>query len=224
MVKSYWQRCCAVLLCTLSLTGGAPASATAGLTSPVRIAAIGDSLMAGRGLKPEEGFTAQLEAELRRRGHAVTVINASVSGDTSGDGLARLDWVLAEPYAGVILFLGYNDAFRAIPAAQVKTNLEQMIRNIQNRELPLLLAGAKAPRNLGAPYYEAFDALYPQLAEQYELNFYPFFLEGVAADASLNQRDGIHPNSKGVGVIVRNIAPYIETLLGEIGISSISIK
>ncbi len=224
MVKLCSQRLCAALLCILTLASGPLASASAGLTLPVRIVAIGDSLMAGKGLESEQSFTVQLEAELRRRGHAVEIINASVSGDTSGDGLARLDWVLAEPYGGVILFLGYNDAFRAIPATRVKTNLEQMIKNIQDRELPLLLAGAKAPRNLGAPYYEAFDALYPQLAEQYELNFFPFFLEGVATDADLNQRDGIHPNSRGVGVIVHNIVPYVETLLSEVERPGTSIE
>lgn len=183
---------------------------------PIRIVAIGDSLIAGYGLKPEHGFTAQLEKILNDNGCPVRIINSGVSGDTTGGGLARVEWVLSDPYSGVILFLGYNDAFRAIPVDSVRHNLDQIILKIQSRKLPILFFGAKAPRNLGAEYYEKFDAIYPELAEQYGLLFYPFFLEGVATDPTLNQRDGIHPNAAGVAMIASQILPYALQLVSQI--------
>ena len=185
-------------------------------TEPIRIVAIGDSLIAGYGLKSEHGFTAQLEELLNEKGCSVRIINSGVSGDTTGGGLARIDWVLSDPYAGVILFLGYNDAFRAIPVDSVRQNLTETIVKIQSRNLPVLFFGAKAPRNLGADYYERFDTIYPDLAEEYGLLFYPFFLEGVATDPSLNQKDGIHPNEAGVALIVSRILPYAGQLISQI--------
>ena len=179
----------------------------------VRLVAIGDSLIAGYGLPVADGFVSQLQAALTKESLDVQVFNAGVSGDTTGGGLARVDWTLADPYSAVILHIGHNDAFRAIPVALVEQNLDQMIAAIVARELPILLAGAMAPRNLGPDYYLAFDAIYPALAEKYGLIFYPFFLEGVATDADLNQADGIHPNKAGVALIVQQMLPYVEQLI-----------
>ena len=207
---------CIVLLLLL------PSNSYASQTESIRIIAVGDSLFAGYGLKEEVGFTAQLENSLKEHDCAVQIINSGISGDTTGGGLARIDWVLSDPYSGVILLLGSNDAFRAISVDSVRENLEKIIQNIQSKELPLLFVGAMAPRNLGAEYYETFDAVYPELAKQYDLLFYPFFLEGVATDPSLNQEDGIHPNEAGVALIVEKILPYVGKLLSEIGVYCIS--
>ena len=210
--NKFVRRLAACILCVCFLVLIKVSSAAAEQTT-IRIVAIGDSLFAGYGLPVEHRFTNQLEQALIRRGHDVTIFNASVSGDTTSGGLARIDWVLSESYSAVILFLGYNDAFRNIPVANVRENLTRIIENIQARQLPILFVGAKAPRNLGAIYYEAFDSVYEDLAVQYNLEFYPFFLEGVAAVPELNQRDGIHPNKEGVSVIVKQILPYVERLI-----------
>ena len=202
---------CVIAVCVASSSG-----AHTEQTEPIRIVAVGDSLIAGYGLKSEHGFTAQLESILNEKGCSVRIINSGVSGDTTGGGLARIDWVMSDPYSGVILFLGYNDAFRAIPVDSVRQNLAETISKIQFRNLPILFFGAKAPRNLGADYYERFDAIYPELAEEYGLLFYPFFLEGVATDPSLNQKDGIHPNEAGVALIVSQILPFVGQLISKI--------
>ena len=203
-------------VCIVAVYGALPSGAKAAQAEPIRIVAVGDSLIAGYGLKSEHGFTAQLEKILNEKGCSVRIINSGVSGDTTGGGLARIDWVLSDPYSGVILFLGYNDAFRAIPVDSVRQNLAETISKIQSRNLPILFFGAKAPRNLGADYYERFDAIYPELAEEYGLLFYPFFLEGVATDPSLNQKDGIHPNEAGVALIVSQILPFVGQLISKI--------
>ena len=193
-----------------------PAAITADQIEPIRIVAIGDSLIAGYGLKPEQGFTSKLQKILNERGCPVRIINSGISGDTTNGGLARIDWVLSDQYSGVILFLGYNDAFRAVPVESVRHNLTEIVKKIQLKNLPILFFGAKAPRNLGADYYEKFDSIYPELAAEFGLLFYPFFLDGVATDPLLNQRDGIHPNEAGVDLIVDRILPYAGQLIGQI--------
>lgn len=185
----------------------------------IRIVAIGDSLIAGYGLKPQHGFTSKLQGLLNDRGCSVQIVNSGISGDTTNGGLARIDWVLSDPYAGVILFLGYNDAFRAVPVESVRHNLTEIINKIQSRNLPILFFGAKAPRNLGADYYEKFDSIYPELAAEYGLLFYPFFLDGVATNPSFNQKDGIHPNEAGVDLIISRILPYVGQLIEQINSS-----
>ena len=182
----------------------------------IRLIAIGDSLVAGYGLPVEDGFVTQLEAALIQKSYDVSIVNAGVSGDTSSGGLSRIDWVLSETYSAVILNLGYNDAFRGIPVETVQSNLDALILKIKQKNLPILLAGALAPRNLGPDYTLAFDAIYPHLAEKHNLVFYPFFLEGVATEPDLNQDDGIHPNKDGVAVIVRQLLPYVEQLIERI--------
>ena len=184
--------------------------------STVRLVAIGDSLIAGYGLPVEDGFVTQLENALKARSFDVQIFNAGVSGDTTSGALARIDWVLTDGYSGVILHLGHNDAFRGIAVEQVRNNMDKLIANIKQRGLPIVMSGAMAPRNLGPDYYLEFDSIFPDLAEKYDLIFYPFFLDGVATDPSLNQGDGIHPNKAGVAFIVERIIPYVEQMIHQV--------
>lgn len=177
------------------------------------IMTFGDSLTAGHGLPASEGFVARLQDALRRRGHAVRVRNGSVSGDTTSSGRARLDWTLKGKIDLVILELGANDFFRGINPAVTRRNLDAILRELGQREIPVLLAGMRAPPNMGPRYGKAFDGIYPDLARRHGVALYPFFLEGVASRRSLNQIDGIHPNAAGVEVIVAAMVPYVLDLL-----------
>lgn len=180
----------------------------------LRIVAIGDSLTAGYGLPTGEDFVTRLQAALQKKGLNLRIENAGVSGDTSAGGLQRLDWALGtDSVSAVILELGANDALRGIDPAETRRNLSQIIEAIQAKDIPVFLAGMRAPPSMGAEYTRAFDAIFPELAEKYDTGFYPFFLEGVAADPALNQEDYIHPNAKGVEVIVENILPYVTEFL-----------
>lgn len=181
---------------------------------PFRITVLGDSLVAGYGLTAADAFPAQLERALRERGCRVAVSNAGVSGDTTAGGRARLDWVLVDAPQLVIVELGANDALRGLPPEAAADNLDAILARLRERGIPALLAGMRAPRNLGAEYYTKFDALYPRLAERFQVPLYPFFLEGVTGVPGLNQEDGIHPNSKGVAEIVRRILPLVVSTLG----------
>jgi acyl-CoA thioesterase-1 len=183
---------------------------------PPVIVAFGDSLTSGLGLPRDQAFPAQLEAALQSRGKNVTVVDAGVSGDTAAAGLARLDWALPDNAGGVIIELGANDALQGLPPEGTKQALEEIIKRLQAKGLPILLAGMEAPRNLGKEYVEEFRAVYADLAKRYDLIFYPFFLEGAALNAELMQGDGNHPNEKGVAVIVKNIMPKVEELLARI--------
>jgi acyl-CoA thioesterase-1 len=197
-------------LALLALTAGGAAAA------PQTILALGDSLTAGLGLGPADVFPVKLEAALKARGHEVKVINAGVSGDTAADGAARLDWALGEPVNAVIVELGANDALRGLPVAQAEAALDQLLAALEQKKLPTLLAGMKAPPNMGADYQRQFDGMYQRLAERHPgVLLYPFFLEGVAADPKLNQGDGMHPNPAGVDVIVARMLPSVEQLLGK---------
>lgn len=188
----------------------------AGADNPVHLLVLGDSLTAGYGLPREEGFVPVLERALREAGHDVEVINAGVSGDTTAGGLARLDWALGEPVEAAIVELGANDALRALPPEEARKNLDAILTRLKREEIPVLLAGMRAPPNLGREYAQAFEAIFPDLAEKHDVLLYPFFLEGVAADPSLNQPDGIHPNARGVEVVVENILPRVRDLLGQV--------
>ncbi|GLQ07965.1 arylesterase [Sneathiella chinensis] len=179
----------------------------------IRIVAIGDSLTAGYGLPPGEAFPVQLQEALRQKSLNVTVENAGVSGDTSTGGLQRLDWALAGGADFVILELGANDALRGIEPEVTRQNLSAIIEKLQARNLPVLLTGMKAPPNMGPEYGAEFDSLFPALADKYDIPLYPFFLDGVAADLSLNQEDGIHPNREGVSIIVEKILPFVVSFL-----------
>ena len=177
------------------------------LDEQVRLLVLGDSLTAGYGLAPEDGFTSQLQAALRDAGLDVVVLNAGVSGDTTAGGLARLDWSLADNPTHVLVELGSNDALRGIDPAEAQSNLDAIVSRLIEEDVPVMLAGMYAPPNWGSAYSAEFNAIYPGLAERYDVPLYPFFLEGVAMDPDLNQRDGIHPNTTGVEVIVDNIVP-----------------
>ena len=179
----------------------------------LKLVAFGDSLSAGYNLPGSAAFPAVLEQALRRKGLAVEIVNAGVSGDTTRGGLERLDWSVPDGTDGVILELGANDALRGVDPAQTRQALESMITRLKQRNIPVMLAGMLAPRNLGADYAERFDAIYPELAKKHGLVLYPFFLEGIAGDRALNQADGLHPTAEGVTVIVRNILPTVERFI-----------
>ena len=178
------------------------------------IVVLGDSLTAGYGLPANEAFPARLAARLTAQGLDVKIVNAGVSGDTTTDGLARLDWVLADNPGFVILALGANDALRGIDPALVRANLAKMIDKVTASGAKLLLLGMRAPANWGAPYEREFDDIYPALAKAHGIPLYPFFLDGVAMDPALNQPDGLHPNERGVAVLVDRIAPLVAALIG----------
>lgn len=182
----------------------------------VTLLALGDSLTAGYGLQPSDAFPVKLEAALRANGHPVKVVNAGVAGDTALDGASRLDWALSDEVDAVIVELGANDALRGLPPSQAEQALDKLLANLAEKRLPVLLAGMRAPPNLGPEYQAAFDGMYQRLAEKHGALLYPFFLDGVAADTKLNQADGMHPNPAGVDVIVSRILPSVEELLTKV--------
>lgn len=195
----------------LALTAG-PSHAQ-GPSDPIRIVAFGDSLTAGYGLQPSEAFPAQLEKALRGKGHAVEVINAGVSGDTTAAGLQRLDWAFPDDANAAIVALGANDALRGIDPAETRRNLDEILTRLDARGVLVLVAGMKAPRNWGDDYATKFDAIFPELAEKHGALLYPFFLERIALQPSLNLDDGMHPNGKGVAAVVEDILPMVEELI-----------
>jgi acyl-CoA thioesterase I len=179
-----------------------------------RLLVLGDSLTAGYGLPKSQAFPARLEAALRTEGVDVNVIDAGVSGDTSAGGLARLDWAMGNPppdYA--IVELGANDGLRGLPPAAMEQNLDAILGRLKGRGVRVLLAGMRAPPNLGRDYVAEYEAVFPRLARKHETVLYPFFLDGIATDAALNQGDGLHPNAAGVEEIVRRILPSVRQLL-----------
>ncbi|HEY7609052.1 MAG TPA: arylesterase [Alphaproteobacteria bacterium] len=201
-------------LLALLLTAGMP-GASAAEGKPVTILAFGDSLVAGYGLGGSEGFTAKLEAALKAKGIAARVVNAGLSGDTSAGGLARLDWALEPKPDFAIVELGANDGLRGLDPAQTRANLDAILTKLKAKGVGVLFVGMYAPPNMGPDYGNAFNALYPELAAKHGVAFYPFFLDGVAANAALNQPDGIHPNAQGIGIIVERILPHVLRLIGK---------
>ena len=182
----------------------------------MRILTLGDSLTAGYGLAEADSFPAQLQAALKERGHDVDVLNGGVSGDTTTGGRARLEWALVDQPDAVIVELGANDGLRGIDPGLTRDNLSAILETLSAKGLPVLLAGMYAPPNFGSEYSERFNAIYPDLAEQYGVMLYPFFLDGVATQAALNQSDGIHPNREGVAMIVERILPYVMRLIEQL--------
>lgn len=203
----------AVLVALFMAVSGMISSARA---EPLQIVVLGDSLAAGYGLGPGDGFTDKLQAALRARGHDVAVANAGVSGDTSSGGLSRLDWSVPDGTGLVILELGANDMLRGISPDITEKNLDAMLARLKARDIAVLLAGMRAAPNLGPDYQKAFDGLYPRLAEAHGVPFYPFFLDGVAGNAALNQPDGMHPNAAGVDLIVEHILPAVEKAIASL--------
>ena len=180
---------------------------------PVQIVGFGDSLMAGYGLDAGQGFPEKLQAALLAKGHDVVIANAGVSGDTTSSGLARLDWSIPDGTQIVILELGANDMLRGTTPDITRKNLTEMIQRLQARKITVLLAGMRAAPNLGQSYQSAFDAIYPDLAKQFGVPLYAFFLDGVAADRQFLLADGMHPNANGIDRMVERFVPEIEKVL-----------
>ncbi|WP_394801918.1 arylesterase [Rhizobium halophilum] len=205
----------AILLHVLVMTSllAAPVAAQ---QEEIQLVGFGDSLMAGYQLDPNQSYPAQLEAALKAKGYNVTVANAGVSGDTTSAGLSRVDWSVPDGTDGVILELGANDALRGVPPEQTEKNLDAIISRLKERGIPVLLAGMMAPPNMGSQYSTRYNDIYPRLAEKHDLPLYPFFLDGVVAAAGTQLEDGMHPNARGVGIMVERSLPAVERFIGEI--------
>lgn len=198
--------------CIAAMAATAPVAAEA-----LDIVGFGDSLMAGYQLESSDAFPNKLEEALRAEGYDVEIANAGVSGDTTAAGLARLDWSVPEGTDLVILELGANDALRGIDPATTEANLDAILTRLDERGIPVVLAGMLSPPNMGEEYAERFNAIFPTLAEEHDvLAYYPFFLDGVAAEASLNQEDGMHPTAEGVDMMVERFLPVMKAALDEL--------
>ena len=187
---------------------------------PVRLVALGDSLTQGYGLLQADGFVPQLEAWLQEQGLDVVVINAGVSGDTTAGGLARLDWTLAEPVDAMLVTLGGNDLLRGLDPAASRANLDGILARLATDGIPAMLAGMPAPGNYGPDFKREFEAMYVDLAAQYDVPLIPNFMQPMTdkADAGasftdLMQDDHIHPNARGVALIVDHLGPEISAFL-----------
>jgi acyl-CoA thioesterase-1 len=210
-----------ILVLTLGLTmaGGlilARPALAAGEAKPIKIVVLGDSLSAGLGLAGNDAFPAKLQKALKDKGISVEMTNAGVSGDTASGGRERLDWSVPEGTQAVIVELGANDSLRGIDPAVTRAALSDILTRLKARNISVMLCGMVSPPNYGRDYAERFNTIYPELAKSFGVPLYPFFLEGVAADAKLNQADGIHPTPQGVDIIVHNIMPTVEAFLGPI--------
>jgi acyl-CoA thioesterase-1 len=203
---------CAAALAVLA----APASAPLAQGQPLRLVVLGDSLTAGYGLPQEAAFPAVLERALKAKGYRVEITNAGVSGDTSSGGLDRLDWSVPDGTAGVIVELGANDMLRGLDPAVPRRAIGTIVERLKARNIPVMLAGMYASRNLGPDYVQKFDSLYQDSAKRHDLVLYPFFLDGVAGERSLNLPDGLHPTAKGVEIIVGRILPTVESFIGRL--------
>jgi acyl-CoA thioesterase-1 len=191
-----------------------PALAVRPAEAATRILAFGDSLTSGYGLAPDQSFPVQLAARLKADGYDVIVDNGGVTGDTTADGLARFDWTMGDHPDIVLLELGANDMLRGLPPKRAEANLDGILGKLKATQVKVLLLGMRASSNWGADYQKIFDAIYPSLAQKYDVPLYPFLLEGVALDPKLNQADLLHPNAAGVAAIVGRLAPAVERLLG----------
>jgi acyl-CoA thioesterase-1 len=191
-------------------------SEPAGGAKPIKMVVLGDSLSAGLGLAAASAFPARLQKALKDKGMDVDMVNAGVSGDTASGGRDRLDWSVPEGTEAVIVELGANDALRGINPKITREALSDIVRRLKARGVAVMLCGMLAPPNYGRDYAARFDAIYPDLAKSFGVPLYPFFLDGVAANAKLNQADGLHPTAEGVDIIVKNILPTVEAFVGTI--------
>jgi acyl-CoA thioesterase-1 len=208
-----------MLILGLALIGAEPAFAQASAAigaKPIKMVVLGDSLSAGFGLAGSDAFPAKLQKALKARGIPVEMVNAGVSGDTTSGGRDRLDWSVPEGTRAVIVELGANDALRGTDPAVTRAALSDIVTRLRARGIAVLLCGMLAPPNYGNDFAARFDAIYPDIAKSSGVPLYPFFLKGVAADATLNQADGMHPTAEGVEIIVNNILPTVEAFLGTI--------
>lgn len=197
--------------------------ASAALAEPVTVVALGDSLTAGYGLPVERGLVPQLQDWLKKQGRDVQIVNAGVSGDTTAGGLARVDWSLVPETDALIVELGANDMLRGLDPGQAKANLDAILAKAEAKGLPVLVVGIATVRNYGEDYKTQFDAIYPDLAEKYKAVLYPnlfYPLVAGGADAATVapyfQSDGLHPNAKGVGMIVDGLGPSVLELLDRV--------
>ena len=208
-----------MLVLGLALIGTQPALAQASAAigaKPIKMVVLGDSLSAGFGLAGSDAFPAKLQKALKAKGIPVEMVNAGVSGDTSSGGRDRLDWSVPEGTRAVIVELGANDALRGTDPAVTRAALSDIVTRLRARGIAVLLCGMLAPPNYGNDFAARFNAIYPDIAKSSGVPLYPFFLEGVAADARVNQADGMHPTAEGVEIIVKNILPTVEAFLGSI--------
>jgi acyl-CoA thioesterase-1 len=207
-----------VLLTAATAFAQTPAAQTpvGHVTKPIKMVVLGDSLSAGLGLPAPAAFPARLQKALEAKGIAVDMINAGVSGDTSSGGRDRLDWSVPEGTEAVILELGANDALRGTDPAVTRAALSDILTRLKARKIVVLMCGMVAPPNYGSDYAARFNSIYPDLAKSFAVPLYPFFLEGVAANRKLNQADGLHPTAEGVDIIVNNILPTVQALVGAI--------
>ncbi len=211
-MKRLSRRC--ILAALIAATSPLSRSAFA---APVRLLVLGDSLAAGYGLARADGFQAQLLGALRARGRDVAIIDGAVSGDTTAGGKARLEWALADGADAAIVELGGNDGLRGLDPRDTEANLASILDRLAARRIPVLLSGMYAPPNLGPDYQAVFRAVFDRLGARPGLIYDPFFLEGVAGQAALNQPDRIHPNPAGIQRIVARILPLVEQLLDKVG-------
>jgi acyl-CoA thioesterase-1 len=207
-----------VLLTAATAFAQTPAAQTpvGHVTKPIKMVVLGDSLSAGLGLPAPAAFPVRLQKALEAKGIAVDMINAGVSGDTSSGGRDRLDWSVPEGTEAVILELGANDALRGTDPAVTRAALSDILTRLKARKIAVLMCGMVAPPNYGSDYAARFNSIYPDLAKSFAVPLYPFFLEGVAASRKLNQADGLHPTAEGVDIIVNNILPTVQALVGAI--------
>lgn len=204
------------LLALVAVMGTLATPVAAQNPAPLKIVAFGDSLTAGYGLPAQETFPARLERALKAKGHNVEIENAGVSGDTASGGLSRLDWSIADGTDAVIVELGANDMLRGVDPKVTRQALDDILAKLKARHIPVLLAGMRAAPNMGAEYAKEFESIFTDLASKYDVVFYPFFLDGVAAQAKLALRDGMHPNAAGVETIVNGLLPKAEELIARV--------
>jgi acyl-CoA thioesterase I len=188
-----------------------------GEAKSIKLVVLGDSLSAGLGLPGQAAFPARLQKALNGKGLDVEISNAGVSGDTASGGRDRLDWSVPDGTEGVILELGANDALRGIDPKITREALFDIVSRLKARGISVMVCGMLAPPNYGSDYAAQFNAIYPDLAKSFNVPLYPFFLDGVAADAKLNQADGMHPTAEGVDIIVNRILPMVQAFVGTIG-------
>ena len=209
-----WLAAAFLALTGIMMTDQATAQTLAAAAQPIKLVVLGDSLSAGYGLPAAAAFPARLQKALQGSGIETDMVNAGVSGDTSSGGLDRLDWSVPLDTKAVILELGANDALRGTDPAVTRAALEQILQRLKARNIAVLLCGMLAPPNYGEDYAARFNAIYPDLAKRYAVPLYPFFLDGVATIASLNQADGLHPTAAGVDAVVTRILPTVTAFLG----------
>ncbi|MEJ2640289.1 MAG: arylesterase [Desulfosarcinaceae bacterium] len=194
--------------------GGERAASAPATEDLFTIVALGDSLTAGLGVDEAQAYPAVLERRLKADGHAVRVVNAGISGETSSGAVSRLEWVLSSLSPDlVILETGANDGLRGIDTNILKTNLDHLITKLKKADVKVILAGMQMLPNLGPVYTSRFRAVYPQVAKAHDVPLIPFFLEGVAGDQSYNQSDMMHPNAEGFQRIVDHIYPWVVAAL-----------